>query len=105
MRSVFVTVPIFSGHAVAAQHDVGEVRRFGEEDVLHDQMIERGERFAGVIDIRIGHRRVFAHDVHAANLVLLGGVHDLDHREAGIRIELVRHSFSKRCRASGVPTR
>ena len=70
------------------QHDVGEVRRFGEEDVLHDQMIERGERLAGVIDVRIGHRRVFAHDVHAADLVLLGGVHDLDDGEARIRIEL-----------------
>ncbi len=60
------------------QHDVGEVRRFGEEDILHDQVIEGGERFAGVIDVRIGHRGVFSHDVHAANLVLLGGVHDFD---------------------------
>ncbi len=43
--------------------------------------------FARVIDIRIGHGRVFAHHVHAANLALLGGVHDLDDREARIRIE------------------
>ena len=88
------------------QHDIGEIRRFREEDVLHDQVIERGERFARVIDIRIGHRGVFAHDVHAANLVLLRGVHDLDDGESRIRIERrCATSVSNRCRASGVPTR
>ena len=71
------------------QHDVGEIRGLGEEDVLHDQVIERGERLARVIDVGVGHRRVLAHDVHAADLALLRGVHDLDHGEAGLRIELL----------------
>ena len=44
-------------------------------------------RRARVIDVRVGHRRVLAHDVHAADLAVVGGVHDLDHREAGLRIE------------------
>jgi len=55
---------------------------------LHDEVIESGERLSRVIDIWIGHRRVFAHDVHAADLALLRGIHDLDHGQSGIRIEL-----------------
>ena len=37
-----------------------------------------GERAAGVIEIGIGHRRVFTHDVHALDLVGVNRVHDLD---------------------------
>jgi len=33
------------------QHDIREVRGLGEEDVLHDQMIERRERLARVVDV------------------------------------------------------
>ena len=75
------------------QHHVGEIRRLGQEDVLHDQMVERGEGLAGVIDVGIGHRRVFAHDVHAADLVLLGGVDDFDDRETGLGVELHAPQF------------
>ena len=70
------------------QHDIGQVRGFGEEDILHHQVIERRERFARVIDVGIGHRGILAHDEHAANLALLGRVDGFDHGEAGIRIEL-----------------
>ena len=88
------------------QHDVGEIRRLGEEDVLHDQVIERGQRFARVIDVGIRHRRVLAHDVHPADLVLLRGVHDLDDGEARIRIERASSTASRTAaRASGVFTR
>ena len=70
------------------QHDIGEVRGFGEENILHHQMIEGAERFARVIDIGIRHGRILAHDEHAANLVLLRRVDDFDDGEARIRIEL-----------------
>ena len=39
-RSVFVNVPVFSGKAVAGQDHVGEGRRLGQEDLLHDQVLE-----------------------------------------------------------------
>ena len=71
MRSVLVTVPVFSGQAEAGQHHVGEVGGLGEEDVLHDQAVERRERLARVVHVGVGHRRVLAHDVHAADLALL----------------------------------
>ena len=38
--------------------------------------------------VGIRHRRVLAHDVHAVNLSGVHGVHDLHHREPGLRIEL-----------------
>ena len=42
-----------------------------------------------MLEIRIRHRRVLAHDVHAADLAVVGGVDDLDHGEAGLRVELL----------------
>ncbi len=40
-RSLFVTVPSASHHAARRrQDDVGQLRRPGEEDVLHDQVVE-----------------------------------------------------------------
>ncbi len=56
--------------------------RLGEEDVLHDEMVELCERCAGVRLVGVGHRGVLAHDVHPADLALVDRVHDLDHREA-----------------------
>ena len=50
-------------------------------------MIERGKRLARVLDIRIGHRGVLAHDVHRADGAPLGRVQDLDDRETRIGIE------------------
>ena len=69
------------------QHHVGEVGRLGEEDILHDEVIERGHRFACVIDVRIRHRRVLTHDVHPADLAFHRGVHDLDDSQPDVRIE------------------
>ena len=67
MRSVFVTVPVFS-----------------------DQAVELGERGARVMRVGVRHRRIFAHDVHAANLALMHGIHDFHHGETRLRIE--RHA-------------
>jgi hypothetical protein len=36
-----------------------------------------------VLDVGIGHRRVLAHDVHAANRARVHGVHDLDDGQPG----------------------
>ena len=59
------------GKRAGREDHVGQVRRFGQEDVLHDQMIERGQRFARMVRVGVRHRRVLAHHVHAADLPVL----------------------------------
>ena len=75
------------GKCRSGQYDIGEIRRLGEEDVLHDQHLEIGQRLSCMLGVRIGHRGVLAHDVHAADRARVHSVHDLDHRQAGRRIE------------------
>ena len=67
---------------------VGVFRRLGQEDVLDDEVLELGEGLARMLHVRVRHRRVLAHDVHAADRVGVHRVHDLDHREAALGIEL-----------------
>ena len=46
------------------------------------------ERLARVVEVGVRHRRIFAHDVHALDLVGVDRVHDLDHGQAALGIEL-----------------
>ncbi|OPZ08090.1 MAG: hypothetical protein BWZ07_03215 [Alphaproteobacteria bacterium ADurb.BinA280] len=66
---------------------VGKDRRFGREDVLHHQMLELGQRCTRMIKIGVGHRRVFAFDVHAAHGASVDGIHHLDDREARLVVD------------------
>ncbi len=72
------------------QDHVGVFRRLGQEDVLHDEMLQLRQRLAGVLHVRVRHRGVLAHDVHAPNRVGMDRVHDLDDGEAALGIE--RHA-------------
>ncbi len=69
------------------QDDVCEIAGFGEEDLLHHQPVELRERLARVMRVGVRHRRVLAHDVHAADLAVEHRVHDLDDREPRLGIE------------------
>ena len=69
------------------QHDIGEIRRLGEEDVLHHEVVHPRESFACVVRVGIRHRRILAHDVHAADLPGVNRVHDFDYGEPGLGIE------------------
>ena len=51
-------------------------------------MLHLREPLARVVRVGIGHRRILAHDVHAADLPFAGGIHDLDHGEARLLVEL-----------------
>ena len=75
------------GEGRGRQDHVGVEGRLGQEDVLHDQVLELGERLAGVVEVGVGHRRVLAHDVHAADLAGVDRVHDLDDGQARLRVE------------------
>ncbi len=50
-------------------------------------MIERGQRLARMLRVGVRHRRVLAHDVHAADLAALDRLHHLDHRQTRLAIE------------------
>ena len=69
------------------QHHIRVECCLGEKNVLHHQMLELGQRRAGVIHIRIGHGGVLAHDVDALDDTVVHGIHDFHHRESTHRIE------------------
>ena len=78
---------VLLGEGGRRQHHVGEIGGFGQEDVLHHQPVQLGQRVAGVVDVRVGHRRVLAHDVAAVQLAVVDGVHDLDHGQTRVRVQ------------------
>ena len=69
------------------QDDVGKIGRFGEENVLHHQMLERRQCFPRMVGVGVGHRRVFAHHVHAANSAGLDRMHHFDDGQTGRCVE------------------
>src|SRR5262249_16853275 len=66
------------------KYDVGVIARLREENLLYHQVLELGERRARMVCVGIRHRGVLAHDVHAADLVVEYGVHDLHHGQPGL---------------------
>ena len=75
------------------QHHVSQPSSLGHEDVLHHQVLQRGQRVARMVEVGVTHGRVLTHDVHAADLVRVtvlgqGFAHDLDHGVAGLFVEL-----------------
>ena len=70
------------------QDHVGELGRLGQEDVLHDQEVERGERLADLVDVRIRQERVLAHHVHPADAALQRRADDLGHGQPLLGVEL-----------------
>ena len=70
------------------QHHIGKVGGFGQENILHHQHLELGQTAACMVGVRIGHRRVFTHHVHALDLAVVSGIHDFNHGETGLGIEL-----------------
>ena len=82
----------FLGPGAGGQHHIGQPGGFGQENVLHHQVLQTGQRVARVVQVRVAHGRVLAHDVHAAHLVRIGVrgqslVHDFDHGVAGLVVQ------------------
>ena len=74
-------------------------RGLGDEQILHHEMIELGQRLARVLQIGVRHRRIFALDIHARDLAGMDRVHDLDHGQAANRIEILVPELLERRRA------
>ena len=51
-------------------------------------MLELRDRLAGMLHIRVRHRRVFAHDVHSTNIAGMDRLHDFHDGQAALGIEL-----------------
>ena len=71
------------------QNDIGVVRRFRQEDVLHHKVIELCQRRPCVIDIGIRHRWVFTQDIHALDVAVVDGVDDFDDGQALLVAEVL----------------
>ena len=69
------------------QDYISKKRGFGEENFLHHEMVESGDGLAHMMRVGIRHGRVLAHDVHAANIAGMHGIHDFNHSEATLGIE------------------
>jgi hypothetical protein len=86
------------------QHDIGQRRRLRQEQVLHDKVVEPGEGGAGMRQVGVRHRGVLAHHVHAGDLAALHRAHDLDHGQAGPRVERrAPQRLQPRRASSGLP--
>ena len=52
------------------QDHIGELGRFGEKDVLHDQKLEVAEPLAHLVGVGVTEERVLSQDVHPADTCL-----------------------------------
>ena len=86
-RSVLVKVPDFSANADAGSTTSAWKAVSVEEEILHHQMLEHRERFARMLEIGVGHRRVFALDIHAPDRAGMDRVHDLDDGQPTLAVE------------------
>ena len=53
---------------MAGKHHIGQLGRFGHENVLNHQKIEMLKAFFGMVEIRVGDQRIFADDVQRFEL-------------------------------------
>jgi hypothetical protein len=57
---------------------------FGQKNILHHQKIEMVQAVLGVVEVRIGHQRVFADDVHGFDFAVMGLGKHLGDRQPGL---------------------
>ena len=67
---------------------VGELGGLGQEDVLHHEELERAERLADLVHVRVRQERVLAHHVHPAHAAVERAGDDLGDREPALGVEL-----------------
>src|SRR5207342_1117884 len=82
VRAVFLQV------GRGGQDDVGELGRLGQEDVLDDEELQRGQRLADLVDVRVGQERVLAQHVHAAHAARQGGADNLGDGEPALGVQV-----------------
>ena len=77
----------FFGEGACGQDHVGQVRGFGQENVLHHQMLQRGQSPTCMVGVGVRHGWVFALHVHALDAAVMDGVHHLHHGQADLLVE------------------
>ena len=53
-------------------------------------MIKLCQRIAGVIDVWVGHRRVFTQNIHGRNFTIMSRIHNFRHGQAFFSQNIVR---------------
>ena len=76
------------GPCRGGQDDVCVEGRLGQENLLHHEMVQGGETLPGMVLIRIGHGGIFPHHIHRPDVPLAGRIHDFDHRQSRIRVQI-----------------
>ena len=75
LRSLLVTVPSrLAPRRAGRQHHGGQLRSAGEEDVLHDEMVEALQEMNGVVALGLRLRRVLADHVERGEIAALHGL-------------------------------
>ena len=87
------------------QDNVGKLGGLGDEQVLYHQVFQGSERGPGVGQVRVGHRWVFAKDVHALDGARLDGVHNLHHGQPRLRVQFGAPEFFESGSQLGIPDR
>ena len=54
------------------------------DDALAGELLEPGERGAGMVHVGVRHRRGLAEDIHALDLAAIDAIHDLDRAGEGV---------------------
>ena len=62
-------------------------------------MVQLGQCIAGMLNVGVRHRRVFAQHIHAANIAVMYRIHDLGHGETLLRRKILRFPHIRKGRA------
>mmetsp|Transcript_22998 Transcript_22998/g.38834 ORF Transcript_22998/g.38834 Transcript_22998/m.38834 type:complete len:682 (+) Transcript_22998:1800-3845(+) len=83
-RAAHLDLPVGVGHGAGflgkgrrRQDHIGIIRRLGDENILHHQVIQLGQRIARMLHIRVRHGRVFAQHIHRLDVARVNVIHDL----------------------------
>ena len=88
-RSVLVKLPLFSAKAEAGRTTSAWKQVSVRKRSCTTRCSSLASALARMLQIGIRHRGVLALDIHAPDLARVHGVHDLDHGEAALVIELL----------------
>ena len=62
---------------------------FSEENVLNHKEIKLGQCVASMMLVGVRHCWVFAHNIHGANLVRVDRIHDFDHGQSFLGVQIL----------------
>ena len=80
------------GKGGGGQDHIGIIGGFGDENILHHQMLQLGQSIPRMGHIWIGHGWVFAQHIHAANIACVHSIHDFGDGETFVGVQWLIHT-------------